>query len=278
MAMAEPYKKKYGGTRIHMADDAIDNIVQPIETQMSCRRLGDSPKPNYIWLVTFTDIMGLMLTFFVMMFAMAEPREAEWSEVSAALRSEVGKVYGASENNGTEETIDLSRVNYKNALNVRYLEELMRSLMDEHEVLKNMTLIAQPDSVVVSLPQELLFDPGQAVVKESGRKALYTLGGALMRMRNSIEIDGHADPRPMEGTKSSFSNNWELSLARAGNVAAILENVGYQQKIRISGYGSGRYQDLDSINDQIQRQDLSRRVDIVIMNYSGKIEKMSVAP
>ena len=278
MAKTEAIKKKHGGAGIHMADDAIDNIVQPVETQMSRRRLGDSPKPNYVWLVTFTDIMGLMLTFFVMMFAMAEPREAEWSEVSAALRSEVGKVYGASENSGTEETIDLSRVNYKNALDVRYLEELMRTLIEENEGLKNITLISQPGSVVLSLPQELLFDPGQAAVKETGRKALYTLGGALTRMRNRIEIDGHADPRPIEGAKSSFSNNWELSLARAANVAAILENVGYQQSIGISGFGSGRYQDLDSINDQIRRQDLSRRVDIVIMNHSGKIEKMNGMP
>ncbi len=278
MASAVGKKKKRVSAGIHTADDPVDNIVQPVETQMSRRRLGDTPKPNYIWLVTFTDIMGLMLTFFVMMFAMSEPRNEEWEQVKSALQSEIGKVYGAAYMQGTEETIDLSKINYGRALDVRYLEELLGNVVENNEALKTVTLIPQPGSVVLSLPQDLLFDPGQATIKESGRKVLYTLGGSLTRMRNRIEIDGHADPRPVEGASSGFSNNWELSLARAANVAAILENVGYQQSIGISGYGSGRYQDLGTISDETQRQDLARRVDIIIMNHAGKQEKIRSLP
>ena len=278
MASADGKNKKRVSTGIHTADDAVDNIVQRVETQMSRRRLGDTPKPNYIWLVTFTDIMGLMLTFFVMLFAMSEPRHEEWEEVKSALQSEIGKVYGAFYTQGTEETIDLGKINYGQALDVRYLEELLGSVVENNEILKAVTLIPQPGSVVLSLPQDLLFAPGQAVIKESGRKVLYTLGGSLTRMRNRVEIDGHADPRPVEGASSGFANNWELSLARAANVAAILENVGYQQSIGISGYGSGRYQDLSTIDDENQRQDLARRVDIIIMNHAGKKEKIRSLP
>lgn len=276
--MAFEGKKKKTGNVIHMAQDAIDNIVQPVETQMSRRRLGDSPKPNYIWVVTFTDVMGLMLTFFVMLFSMMEPEETQWSEVTTALQSEVGKVYGAIAGQGLEETIDLSKVNYGRALDVRYLEELIQAVIDENESLKNIVVTPQPGSVVLSLPQDLLFEPGAATVKDSGRKVLYTLGGSLARMRNRVEIDGHADPRPIEGNDSAFGNNWELSLARAANVAAILENVGYQQSVSIAGFASGRYQDLDTINDQITRQELSRRVDIIILNHAGKPEKIRTMP
>lgn len=270
--------KKHGGQEIHMFDDAVDNIIQPIETQMSRRRLGDVPKPNYIWLVTFTDIMGLMLTFFVMLFSIAEPQKEQFSEITTSLQNEMGRVYGARLSAGTEETVDLAKVNFRHALDTRYLEELIRSVIETNDDLRNITIIPQPDSVVLSLPQDLLFEPGQAVVKEQGRKVLYTLGGALTRVRNRIEVDGHADPRPFEGQSSGFKNNWELSLARAASVAAILENVGYQQSIGIAGYGSGRYQDLDSINDQIRRQDLSRRVDIIILNHAGKAEKIRSGP
>jgi chemotaxis protein MotB len=270
--------KKHGGQEIHMIDDAVDNIIQPVETQMSRRRLGDAPRPNYIWLVTFTDIMGLMLTFFVMMFAMAEPQKEQFAEITASLQNEMGRVYGARLSTGTEETVDLAKVNFNRALDTRYLEELIRRVIESHDDLKNIQIIPQPDSVVLSLPQDLLFEPGQATVKERGRKVLYTLGGALTRVRNRIEIDGHADPQPLEGQKSGFGNNWELSLARAANVAAILENVGYQQSVGIAGFASGRYQDLESVNDQIKRQDLSRRVDIIILNHSGKAEKVRSGP
>lgn len=271
-------QKKHTGQDIHMIDDAVDNIIQPVETQMSRRRLGDTPRPNYIWLVTFTDIMGLMLTFFVMMFAMAEPQKEQFSEITTALQSEMGRVYGARLSTGTEETVDLAKVNFNRALDTRYLEELIRSVIESHDDLKNISIIPQGGSVVLSLPQDLLFEPGQATVKDQGRKVLYTLGGALTRVRNRIEIDGHADPRPLEGQQSGFGNNWELSLARAASVATILENVGYQQSIGIAGFGSGRYQDLDNINDQVRRQDLARRVDIIILNHSGKAEKIRSGP
>lgn len=276
-----PHPRKHPTVpEIHMADEPVDNLVQPVETQMSRRRLGDQPRANYTWLVTFTDIMGLMLTFFVLMFAMSEPENKEYEKMTAALRSEMGRVYGERQYAGTTENIDLGKVNFNRALDVRYLEELIRGTIEAHEELKAVQVIAQSGSVVLSLPQELLFEPGQARVKESGRKILYTLGGSLSRVRNRIEIDGHTDNRPLEGAgqQSGFGNNWELSLARAADVASILENVGYQQTVAIAGHAAARYQDLASIKDESQRAALSRRVDITIMNYSGKPEKIRAAP
>lgn len=265
--------KRMDGLRT--AHDADSNFVQPVETQMSKRRLGDSPQPNYVWLVTFTDIMGLMLTFFVMIFAMSEPEKENWQDVSTALQSQIGKVYGMQFNQGTEETIDLSKINFKRALDVRYLEEIMRNVISSNEALKDIKIIKQPGHIILSMPQDLLFEPGKAEIKDSGRRMLYTLGGALNRVQNRIEVNGHADPRPIQGQDSAFKNNWELSLARALNVAAVLENVGYQQNIDITGYGSGRYQDLQDIKDETYRQDIARRVDIIIQNHTGKSQKIS---
>ena len=272
-------RKRHTVPEIHMTDEAVDNLMQPVETQMSRRRLGDEPRANYTWLVTFTDVMGPMLTFFVMMFAMAEPQNKEYDKMTASLRSELGRVYGERQYTGTTENIDLAKVNFNRALDVRYLEELIRSTIEAHDELKSVQVIPQADSVVLSLPQELLFDPGQATVKDAGRKILYTIGGSLSRVRNRIEIDGHTDNRPLEGAgQSAFGNNWELSLARAAQVASILENVGYQQTVTITGHAGARYQDLANIKDENRRAALSRRVDITIMNYSGKTEKMRAAP
>ncbi len=272
-------RKRHTVPEIHMTDDAVDNLLQPVETQISRRRLGDAPRANYTWLVTFTDVMGLMLTFFVLMFAMAEPENKEYDKITASLRSELGRVYGERQYTGTTENIDLAKVNFNRALDVRYLEELIRSTVEAHEELKSVQIIPQADSVVLPLPQELLFEPGQATVKEEGRKILYTIGGSLTRVRNRIEIDGHTDNRPLEGAaQSDFGNNWELSLARAGQVASILENVGYQQTLTIVGHAGARYQDLTHIKDESQRVALSRRVDITIMNYSGKPEKIRATP
>lgn len=272
--MSEGSRKKFQAVST-TAQDPIDIVIDPVETQMTRRRLGDQAQPNYTWLVTFTDVMGLILTFFVMLFSMSAPETAKFSQVASVLQGELNNAQGPQMNRGTEEVINLNRVDYGRALNVRYLEELMKAAAEQNPALKNMELIPQPGSLVVSLPQELLFEPGQSEIKEAGRKALYTLGGTLSKIRNRIEISGHADPRPLEGVSGTFSNNWELSLGRAAAVAAILENVGYEQTITIAGFGSGRYQDLASIEDETERHNLARRVDIVIMNHSGKKEKVN---
>lgn len=276
--MSAGSKKKF--TALSAAAQDPDNVVvDPNETQMTRRRLGDQAQPNYLWLVTFTDVMGLILTFFVMLFSMSSPETAKFSQVATVLQGELNSAQGPQMNRGTEEVINLSRIDYGQALNVRYLEELMKAAVEQNPALKNMELIPQPGSLVVSLPQELLFEPGQAEIKEAGRKALYTLGGTLSKIRNRIEISGHADPRPLEGASSgTYTSNWELSLGRAAAVAAILENVGYEQSITIAGFGSGRYQDLAGIEDETERHNLARRVDIVIMNHSSKKEKVSDFP
>ncbi len=274
-----PYRSTHQMPEIHTMDDAVSNLRLPPPTQMSRRRLGDQPQTNYIWLVTFTDVMGLMLTFFVLLFAMSEPENKEYDKITSALRAEMGQVYGAQSQPGTEENIDLSRVNFNRALDVRYLEELIRNTIEEHEELKDIEVIPQPGSVVLSLPQDMLFTPGQAAITEPGRKILYTLGGSLSRMRNRIEIDGHTGSKPLEGAQDSrFGNNWELSLARAAQVASILENVGYQQSVSIAGYAAGRYQDLENVKEDTEQEKWARRVDITILNHSGKPDKIRSTP
>lgn len=274
-----PFRSTHKMPEIHMMDDAVDNLRKIENTQMSRRRLGDQPQSNYIWLVTFTDVMGLMLTFFVLMFAMSEPENKEYDKITSSLRAEMGRVYGTHSNPGTEENIDLGRVNFNRALDVRYLEELIRNTIAGHPELQDIQVIPQAGSVVLSLPQEMLFTPGQATIKEEGRKILYTLGGSLSRVRNRIEIDGHSGIAPLEGVQDSrYASNWELSLARAAQVASILENVGYQQTITIAGYAGGRYQDMDNIKDEAARAAMARRVDITILNHSGKADKIRTTP
>jgi len=81
-------------------------------------------------------------------------------------------------------------------------------------------------------------------------------------------VVGHTDPRPVRG--GAFASNWELSLARAANVAAVLENVGYKRAITVRGHASARYYDLPETMSNQERLDLSRRVDVVVMEDDGK--------
>ncbi len=229
------------------------------------RRMGDSGDgQTYTWLITFTDVMGLLLTFFVLMFAMSETSTPEWTEMQAALSGEFNKFYGPAGQRGTEEGVNIPRLGFVRGLDVRYIKSVLEGVIVENESLHGTQLIVQGGELAISMPADLLFPPGKARVSEEGAQALYVLGGALGRIKNRIEVAGHAEPGLAE--KATV---WEMSLARAVNVAAILENVGYDRPIRVRGFGAGRYDDLAGIADATRRRDMARRVDIIVTRQGG---------
>jgi chemotaxis protein MotB len=251
--------------------------LEKAKTGRKNRRLGDSAsaESGRGWLVTFTDIMGLMLTFFVMMFAMSVPKQEQFTEMAAALNSELNPLYGQTQNAGPEDALDINKIDFDRALDINYLKALITAEIEKDDVLKtNAVLTPQGDRLVLSLPQSLLFETGKAEIREASARTLYTLGGSFSRMKNKLDLVGHADPRPLSDGQGAYTSNWELSLARAAAVAAAMDKVGYTDPVTIRGSASGRYQELNGIVDENQRLELSRRVDIVIMDHAGKARKV----
>lgn len=240
------------------------------------RRRGDirgTEESAFAWVLTFTDVMGLMLTFFVLLFSMTETSKQQWQEMTSSMQSEFNRHYGAAQNRGPVETINLNKIDFDQALDIPYLNVLLESVLSESKNLQNVTLTRHRGELILSLPQDLLFDPGSAEIKGEGSRALYELGETLARIQNKIEITGHADPRPLEGG-TGYDSNWDLSLARAATVAGVLERVGYRKDVGIRGDSSGRYEDLEDIKDEQRRLDLARRVDIVLLNHDGSKKKV----
>lgn len=221
-----------------------------------------------MWLLSFTDVMALMLTFFVLMFSMSNPKQEEWQEFTKQIQKNFNVFDGPALNRGAEDAIDIKKTNFSKALSLTYLRALMDDVMKQNPELGEVLLIDNHDSLIVSLPQNMLFDSGAAALKPEASKALFILSDRLNKIKNRLEIIGHTDPRPITG--GDFSSNWELSLARAANVAATLKSVGYKREISIRGQSSGRFNDLPDTLSEQERLDLSRRVDIVIMEDDGR--------
>jgi len=256
-----------------MAEDVSD--AQPpkiLSRRRYGRRVGDAGGLGNIWMISFTDVMALMLTFFVLLFAMSNPDHEKWENLADALQENFNKFYGKPLSRGTADAINIEKINYNQALDLNYLQALLQSLVDKEASLEDVLLITQRRSLIISLPQNVLFETGSTDVKEEARRALFTIAGSLARIQNRVEIIGHADPRPVTG--GEYASNWELSLARAAQVAAVLENVGYENDVMIRGQASGRYQDLPDTMSEEARQELSRRVDIVIMEDDGERKKL----
>jgi chemotaxis protein MotB len=235
-------------------------------------RISSQRRNSNAWLLSFTDVMALLLTFFVLLFAMSTPRSAEWEDVTSALHKELNRFYGQAANRGLDDHDSIDRIKFGGALNVGYLKTIIENAAEENEMLRPLELTMQGNSLMLSLPQHLLFEDGGAEVRPEGADVLYALGDVLSRFKNSIEILGHADPRVIQEGGAIYGNNWELSLARSASVAGLLASVGYDRGVTIMGLSSGRYEDLESVSmTETERMKISRRVDILIRDHDGNI-------
>lgn len=225
---------------------------------------------NSMWLVTFTDMMALMLTFFVLLYAMSAPEEEQWSEMTSALHGELREFEMPKWYSGQEDSVDIRKVSLSNGLNLDYIESLLDAAIADDKKLSNINLIEQKDHIMITLPQDLVFAKGRATVNEDGQRALYVLGGVLSKIKNRVEIVGHADPDPILNKESPFDSNWELSLARASSVANMLTSVGYSRAITVRGMSSARYDELPSTMSGDTRREIARRVDIAVYRDDGQ--------
>ncbi len=228
-----------------------------------------SSRPSSLWLVTFTDVMALMLTFFVLLYSMSTPDVDKWEDMTRGISSGISKFAGAPKLAGNQDTISIERLSAKKGLNLKYLGSLVYGVVTRNEDLSDVLLFHSSDQLIISMPSELLFDSERSDVSLKGRRALFTLNELFVRIRNRVEIIGHSEPNSVFEGNDGIKNNREFSLARAVYVAAALEEVGYDRPIVARGLSDTRYDELGGVLSQDKRLALSRRVDIVIMKDEG---------
>ena len=217
------------------------------------------------WILIFTDMVALLLSFFVMLFSMSAVPVNEW-ETTIDILEEALNLSSEEEKDPTED-YNISSVLLERArTNVNYLLPIIEPKIKQDEIIKDSPIILLDDRIVISLSGDLLFASGKAELTEKGRKALFNLGGVLRNIRNTIGVYGYSEDEKFDRDK--YSSDWELSLARAISVANELKRAGYMEEILSFGYGGARSFKLANVSKD-RRQSLSRRVDIVIMSIRG---------
>lgn len=117
--------------------------------------------------------------------------------------------------------------------------------------------------LVLGLNESVLFDSGQADLKPEGRTALQQIAGVVQGISNrQFQICGHTDNVPIRSRR--FPSNWELSTARAVNVARFLIENGLSAD-RVSAAGYADTQPLDNnTNSSDEERAQNRRIDIAM--------------
>ncbi|MEE3625302.1 flagellar motor protein MotB [Nitrospirillum sp. BR 11752] len=218
--------------------------------------------PKRIWLISFTDFVCLMLSFFVMLYGMTAP-DARRDEVLQAL-------FGGSptEQHGNG-NLDRGR-----ATDLGYLGRVMERQLSTVPALAAVRVTRSDDRLVAVLPEAALFAPGSTTLSSAGAATLFALGGVVSNIANAVEVVGHTDASPV--ANAAYPSNWELSLARGRTIALALARSGYAAPITVRGQADGADAAAaagsasESPSDTEVERAQQRRVDIVIRDYAAQ--------
>ncbi len=250
-----------------MSDDQgeDDEVVEEPAAASSAPLFGRAvatraPDNSQAWMVTFADLVALLLTFFVLLFAMSRVETRDWQNLADALSQSLNQI-SESRIAVPDVDLDLKRVQPVPGANLDYLSSVLRDQMAGHAVLSRAVLQRRDELLIISLPASLLFAPGAVEPAARAEDALFAICGILRNLENRIEIAGHADPTP---AGARWPSNWNLSLGRALSVAARLQGNCYRKDVVALGFGDARFAELPQGLPAAQRRALARRVDIVI--------------
>ena len=217
------------------------------------------------WVVTFGDLMSLLLCFFVLMLSFSEMDRNKYRVVSGSLKNAFGiqrKVPVFESPKGQK----MIAREFDQAIILTKIEEVIEQInfkldKDFHDLQGFVDIEVKEDQVSIRLLGEATFDTAKAKIRSGFKPLLLKLGEVLSQTTGEIIIAGHTDNIPYRGGR--FGTNLGLSMARARTVAEFLiEHTTIDPK-RISTMGFGEYRPLMD-NDTPQGRQKNRRVENVL--------------
>lgn len=183
------------------------------------------------WMATFSDLMTLVLVFFVLLFAMSEMDAVKFMKLkesfdNAAVTEGLINLGEDKIISLTTKTIDgdeIQEVVKKRQSNTEELDDLFEKIkkyIEEKGMDKQVSATREEDGVKIVVLDNVLFDGGEAELKPSAKKIISELSDFFLTVNNDIEVEGHTDNRPISNIQ--YASNWELSSARAGSIIRYL--------------------------------------------------------
>ncbi|MFV0464725.1 MAG: flagellar motor protein MotB [Lachnospiraceae bacterium] len=250
------------------------------------------------WMATFSDLMNLLLCFFVLLFSMSTVEAEKFELVIASLQSSfsvlpaggssVGEgqlisagvsqldnlsIYfentelGAGESEQTDKTVEEQYEQAALEASEQMAEQINQQVA-EYGVQSQVEVDFNSQYVLLTLNGALLFDSGKAEIKNEAIPLIDKIGAILTSYdSNIIEIEGHTDNVPI--SNAQYANNDVLSMFRALSVADYIRGSTDIDPSKIKSSGRGEYDPIAD-NSTPEGRAKNRRVEIKIYNaYSS---------
>jgi chemotaxis protein MotB len=179
----------------------------------------DDAEEDQEWLLTYSDMITLLLAFFAMLIAVSQTDIALWEQMKQGMRSDVAG----------KEKVETPLAEIKLDLDSLLVEERDQGLVG---------VILDKDGIKLSFNSSSLYNSGEAILLPSGERIINKVTQALNLLdyyQFRVDVEGHTDNVPINTAR--FPSNWELSVARASEVVKFFIREGIEgDRLKASGY------------------------------------------
>lgn len=227
-------------------------------------------------MVTFADLMALMMTFFVLLYSFSSIDENKYRMIVQSMAEGFGAVLSTPNRPSTVSVGPTSLIPsprqspsrsqsdtqaQQQAQTEELREELEQSL--KSEIAEGIIAVETTgNTVVIRFPEDIAFPPGSDEISDEIDPILIRVADALKESPGTIMVSGHTDDRPIQSAE--FSSNWELSTDRAVSVIHRMQSLTDIEAARLTAVGYGDTRPL-APNDTPENRARNRRVEIAVV-------------
>ncbi|MBB6671440.1 OmpA/MotB family protein [Cohnella nanjingensis] len=233
------------------------------------------------WLITYADLITLLMIFFVILYAMSQVDVKKYDTLAQSLQLQFRQADSVIElGTGVNGGIDAAkyrtpspsaeptpeRAEVKIQAHEQQLQDLLkviRAYVKDNRLETQVFVADTPKGIAIRLSDRFLFDLGKADLKSDALPVLAKLSSLFGNLRNTISIQGHTDNLPLQDG-AVYKDNWGLSAGRALSVLRYFVDV---EKLDEGVFEIAGYADTQPIapNDTEANRQKNRRVEILVL-------------
>ena len=219
--------------------------------------------PNMAWLLTFADLVSLLITFFVLLYSMKEVDQSRWDVINGSFQG----VFAVQ-----EALVFQAPTEFKNADvqlsfqgdSLPYLETLLHTEVKYDDVLSKIetSYDERTNTLTIQLPTMQLFQSNSWQLTPQGKVAVAKLADHLRHWGNRMQVAGYAEP--VTQPSADVPTAWELGMRRALTVVQSMYQRGVQSDIPAVSYGDSAVSESVPGLTIAQRAAWNRRVEVIV--------------
>ena len=225
----------------------------------------DCPPPGLpMWMATYSDLVTLLLTFFVLLLTMASMDPTKFVQAKSSIQDAFGwSTKSAPVPFSIPVLPSPPKANFTpipRQTAIKYFKRIKTDLEMTKLDAQVEAVQKDNDSIILRINDSVLFEKGQATLNPAAYPILRKIADIVRPLPMTMRIEGHTDNVPIAGSQAS---NWDLSVARAVAVMSFYHrnDLFFLDRMSATGYGESRPLVSNSTAENMAK---NRRVDFIL--------------